>query len=92
MGNGVVGVDLNVSAAGVVSDSQAALNEFCPELQKREQEIKRLQRQSSRQLRANNPQNYEPDFKARRGQRIVIKKGKAKRLSLKKCKVNRISR
>ena len=79
LGEGVVGVDLNVSAAGVVSDTQASLEEFCSELQKKEQEIKRLQRQNSRQLRANNPQNYEPDFKARKGNKVVIKKGKVKK-------------
>jgi transposase len=83
LGDGVVGIDLNVSVAGVVSDTQASLEEFCSELQKREQEIKRLQRQNSRQLRANNPQNYEPDFKARRGNKIVIKKGKVKKGSKK---------
>jgi hypothetical protein len=79
LGEGVVGVDLNVSAAGIVSDMKASLSEFCSELNKREQEIRKLQRQSSRQLRANNPQNYEPDFKARRGNKIVAKKGKVKK-------------
>jgi len=79
LGEGVVGVDLNVSAAGIVSDQEASLSSFCSELEYREQEIKRLQRQNSRQLRANNPQNYEPDFKARRGNKTVTKKGKVKK-------------
>jgi hypothetical protein len=79
MGEGVVGVDLNVSAAGIVSDNQASLSEFCSELQKRDQEIKKLQRQNARQLRANNPQNYEPNFKARRGNKTITKKGKVKK-------------
>ena len=79
LGKGVVGVDLNVSAAGIVSDQEASLSEFCSELNRREQEIRKLQRQNSRQLRANNPQNYEPDFKARRGNKVVTKKGKVKK-------------
>jgi hypothetical protein len=79
LGKGVVGVDLNVSAAGIVSDQKASLSEFCSELNQREQEIKRLQRQNSRQLRANNPQNYESDFKARRGNKVVTKRGKVKK-------------
>lgn len=83
LGEGVVGVDLNVSVVGIVSDLHASLEEFCSELQKREQEIKRLQRQNSRQLRANNPQNYEPDFKARRGNKVVTKKGRVKKGSKK---------
>lgn len=83
LGEGIVGVDLNVSAAGVVSDYSASLEEFCPELQKREQEIHRLQRQNARQLRANNPQNYDPDFKSRRGNKTVTKKGKVKKGSKK---------
>jgi len=79
IGEGVVGVDLNVSAAGIVSDQGASLSEFCSELNRREKEIKKLQRQNSRQLRANNPQNYEPNFKARRGNKAVTKKGKVKK-------------
>ncbi len=83
LGEGVVGVDLNVSAAGIVSDQKASLEEFCSELGHREREIKQLQRQNSRQLRANNPQNYEPDFKACKGNKVVIKKGKVKKGSKK---------
>ena len=79
LGEGVVGVDLNVSAAGVVSDSQAFLEQFCVELDLKEREIRRLQRRKARQLRANNPQNHEPDFKARKGNKTVTKKGKVKK-------------
>lgn len=79
MGEGVVGMDLNVSASGVVSDNSASLEEFCAELDRKEQQIKRLQRQNSRQLRANNPQNYESDFPAHRGNKTVTKKGKVKK-------------
>lgn len=83
LGEGVVGIDLNVSTAGIVSDKLASLVKFCPELDKREQEIRRLQRQNSRQLRVNNPQNYKPSFKARRGKKTVTKKGKVKKNSKK---------
>jgi hypothetical protein len=83
MGEGIVGIDLNVSAAGVVSDTHASLQQFCTELDSKERDIKKLQRRNSRQLRANNPQNYEPDFKARRGNKVVAKKGKVKKGSKK---------
>lgn len=82
VGEGVVGIDLNVSAAGVVSDNQASFEQFCAELDRKEREIKKLQRRNSRQLRVNNPQNYEPDFQARRGNKVVNKKGKVKKGSL----------
>ncbi len=83
MGEGIVGVDLNVSAAGVVSDTQASMNKFCAELDKKEQAIIKLQRRIARQLRANNLQNYDPDFKARKGNKVVTKKGKVKKSSKK---------
>jgi hypothetical protein len=79
MGEGIVGVDLNVSVVGVVSDTQAQLHEFCAELDKKERVIRRLQRRNARQLRANNPQNYEPNFKARKGNKVVTKKGKVRK-------------
>jgi putative transposase len=79
LGKGVVGVDLNVSVAGIVSDQEASLSEFCSELNRREQEIRKLQRRNSRQLRGLNPQNYEPDFQARRGNKVITKRGKVKK-------------
>lgn len=79
LGRGVVGLDLNVSAVGIVSDSEASLEEFCIELKEHEKEIRSLQRQMQRSQRATNPDNYEPDFQARRGNRIVTKKGKNKK-------------
>ncbi len=79
LGEGVVGIDLNVSAVGIVSDNSAALREFCTELDRREQQIRALQRQMQRSQRANNPENYEPDFQVKRGNRIVKKKGKNKK-------------
>lgn len=79
MGEGVVGLDLNVSAVGMVSDSVVNLYKFCPELNRREDEIRRLQRRMQRSQRANNPDNYEPNFKARRGNKNVTKKGKVKK-------------
>jgi putative transposase len=79
LGSGIVGIDLNVSVVGVVSDSDADLKEFCSELNQREKEIRAFQRQMQRSQRTNNPDNYEPDFQARRGNRIVTKKGKNKK-------------
>jgi hypothetical protein len=44
-----------------------------------EREIKALQRKMERSRRANNPDNYEPDFKGKKGRKTVSKKGKAKK-------------
>jgi len=51
LGTGIVGIDLNVSVVGIVSDSTVELREFCPELDKREKAIRVLQRQMQRKQR-----------------------------------------
>ncbi|WP_414584911.1 hypothetical protein [Scytonema sp. PCC 10023] len=44
-----------------------------------QREIAALQRQMQRSGRANNPDNFEPNFKARKGRKTVVKKGKVKK-------------
>ncbi|MFB2977509.1 zinc ribbon domain-containing protein [Microseira sp. BLCC-F43] len=83
IGEGIVGIDLNVSGVGVVSDAGAFIKEFCVEVDKKDRLIKRLQRKNARQLRANNPQNYAADFRSSRGQKTVTKKGRVKKGSKK---------
>lgn len=60
IGEEVVGLDIGPSTVAVVGETQAWLQPFCPEIRDASQEIARLQRQMSRQQRANNPDCYEP--------------------------------
>jgi hypothetical protein len=75
---GTVGLDLNVSNVAFVADDQAGLLPFAEGVPTFEQEISALQRQMERSKRANNPDNFEPAFIARRGRKTVKKKGKSK--------------
>ncbi|MGK7877451.1 MAG: zinc ribbon domain-containing protein [Xenococcaceae cyanobacterium] len=59
----------------IVGDNTALLEEFGPSVDEHEKEIKRLQRKLERSRRANNPDNYEPNFYGQRGRKIVKKKG-----------------
>ena len=79
IGNQKVGIDINVSIVAVVGDDTVILEEFCPRVDSRQKEIKQLQRKLDRSRRANNPDNYEPDFYGKRGRKAVKKKGKNKK-------------
>ncbi|MEQ8757224.1 MAG: transposase [Coleofasciculus sp. G1-WW12-02] len=58
--NEVVGADIGPSTIAVVGESEAFLKPFCSKLADKSKEIARLQRQMSRQQRANNPDCFEP--------------------------------
>ncbi|MGK7876320.1 MAG: RNA-guided endonuclease TnpB family protein [Xenococcaceae cyanobacterium] len=79
IGNQKVGVDINLSIVAVVGDETAMLREFCPSVDEHQKDIKRLQRKLDRSRRANNPDNYEPDFYGKRGRKHTKKKGKNKK-------------
>ena len=74
--NGIVGLDLNISNIAFVGDNQAGLLPFAENVPSYQTEIKRLQRKMERSRRTNNLDNYHPHFKAKKGRKIVIKKGK----------------
>ncbi len=76
---GVVGIDLNISHVAYVADANAGLLPFADKVPTFEQAIKAAQRKMQRSQRANNPDNYEPDFEGRKGRKTVTKKGKAKK-------------
>jgi transposase len=76
VGEGTVGLDLGPSTIAIVGEDQATLKPFCPGIADKSRQIRRLQRQLERQRRANNPNNYEPDFKDAKGRK---KKGKIKK-------------
>ena len=73
LGIGKIGMDLGTQTYAFVSDCTAKLGIFCEELKLCEKKIKILQRQIQRQIRINNPNNYESDFKDKNGK---WKKGK----------------
>jgi len=75
---GIVGVDLNISNVAYVADNNAGLLPFAQQVPTFEREIASIQRQMQRSQRANNPDNYEPDFKGKKGRQTVLKKGKTK--------------
>lgn len=75
MREGVVGLDIGTSTIAIVGNEQAELKPFCAELANKDKEIRRLQRKMERQRRANNPDNFEPNFVDTKGRK---KKGKVK--------------
>lgn len=80
---GTVGLDLNISNIAFVSDNQARLLPFADKVPSFQKEIARLQQKMQRSQRANNPDNYDSDFLAKKGRKTVTKKGKVKKGSRK---------
>ncbi|XWK85928.1 MAG: transposase [Phormidium sp.] len=76
LGSGTVGLDIGPSTIAIVEENSAKLTLFAPELKLAEKEIRKLQRKMERSRRANNPQNYNPDF--------INKKGRQKKGTVKK--------
>ena len=76
---GTIGLDLNISNIAIVGDNYADLLPFGEGVPTFTKEINKLQRKMQRSQRANNPDNYEPDFKSRRGRKTITKKGKVKK-------------
>lgn len=76
LGTGDVGLDIGPSTIAVVGENHASLQQFCDSLQLQDKKIRKLQRKMARSQRANNPDNYEPDFRDKRGR---LKKGKVKK-------------
>ncbi len=79
VGDELVGIDLNISNLAVVGDTHAELMPFACGVPTYQKEIAALQRQMQRSQRMNNPDNYELDFLARVGRKIIKKKGKSKK-------------
>ena len=76
--DGIVGLDLNISNIAYVADNQAGLLPFAKGVPTLSQEIRKLQRKMERSRRANNPDNYHPDTKGKRGRKTIVKKGTPK--------------
>ncbi len=68
IGREVVGLDLGPSTIAIVAQSgEARLLSFCGELAPEKRKKRRLQRELDRQRRANNPQNYGPQGRIKKG-------------------------
>ncbi len=76
---GVVGLDVNISNVAFVADNKSGLLPFADKVPTYQREIQALQRKMQRSQRANNPDNFEPDFDKKVGNKIVRKKGKVKK-------------
>ncbi|MCJ8280758.1 MAG: transposase, partial [Rivularia sp. ALOHA_DT_140] len=76
---GIVGLDVNIAAVAFVADNKAGLLAFADIVPTFEREIKALQRKMQRSQRMHNPDNFEPDFEKKIGNKIVRKKGKVKK-------------
>ncbi len=77
--NGIVGLDLNISNIAFVADNGAGLLPCAEGVPTFERNIQALQRKMQRSQRVNNPDNYQPDFTAKKGRKTFTKKGKAKK-------------
>ncbi|KAB8315511.1 transposase [Tolypothrix campylonemoides VB511288] len=77
--DGLIGLDLNISNIAFVGDNCADLLPFAENVPTFQKEIAALQRKMQRRMRANNPNNFEPNFKAKKGRKTVVKKGKVKK-------------
>ena len=75
---GLIGLDLNISNLAYVGDEQAGLLPFAEKVPTMTKEINAIQRKMERSQRVANPDNYEPDFEAKKGRKTVKKKGKFK--------------
>ncbi len=76
---GIVGLDVNISNVAFVADNKAGLLPFAEKVPTFEREIKALQRKMQRSQRMHNPDNFEPEFDKKVGNKIVRKKGKVKK-------------
>lgn len=76
---GTVGLDINISNVAYVADNSAGLLPFADKVPTYQKQITALQRKMQRSQRASNPDNYEPNFIARKGRKTVTKRGKIKK-------------
>ncbi len=77
--SGTIGLDINISNVAFVGDKYAGLLTFAVMVPNYEKEIKALQQKMQRSLRTHNPNNFEPDFEHKVGNKIARKKGKVKK-------------
>lgn len=69
---GAVGIDIGTSTIALSSHYQTELLELAPGIDKKQDEIRRLQRKLDRQRRANNPQNYNENGTISKGRKTWV--------------------
>lgn len=98
IGKGLVGLDVGPSTLAMVNNNSAELTAFCSELNDRSQQIKRIQKQMSRSIRASNPDCFEPSKcdlpkpGQKHGKRKLGKSVKGKRQSVRSNRYQRLRR
>lgn len=77
IGNDIVGLDIGVSTIAAVGSKNAFLAPFVSELNNIQSDIKKIQRKIARSQRANNKNNFEPNFYSKGKKKLgKIKKGR----------------
>jgi transposase len=66
----VVGLDLGPRTIAVSTLETSFQQEFCPQLKKKQKEIRLLQRKLERSRRTNNPQNYDEKGRIKKGKKV----------------------
>ena len=66
----VVGLDLGPRTIAISTNSDSFQQEFCQELDKKQKEIRRIQRKLERSRRKNNPQNYDEKGRVKKGKKL----------------------
>lgn len=69
LGQGIVGLDLGPQTLAVVSERQASLQMFCPDVVPDARALRRLDRKLDRQRRANNPEHYDGKGRVKPGKK-----------------------
>ncbi|MDJ0800276.1 MAG: hypothetical protein QNJ51_26285 [Calothrix sp. MO_167.B12] len=70
---------MNISNVAFVADNKAGLLPFADKVPTFSKEIKAIQRKMQRTQRMHNPENYQPDFEKKVGNKTILKKGKVKK-------------
>lgn len=89
IGDGTVGIDLNVSTVAIVGDKETIWTPFAVELTSKQKKIRKLQRKMDRQRRAANPDNYNSNGTVKKNSKRWHKSNNYKKTALKKREIER---
>lgn len=89
LGEGDAGLDLGPSTIATVAEQEAFLAPFCDELEPRQREIRRLQRQIDRQRWANNRHCYDEQGRSIKGKRPTNKSARQRKTETKLAELYR---
>lgn len=85
----VGGLDVGPSTIAWVTSTEAGLLRFCAEVDRPHAQIRRLQRRIDRQRRANNPDNFHPDGRVKRGCRTWVASGRQQQTEVEVASLHR---